>query len=156
MIAYLRNEVECIKRQTDPGITSNNPNNSQSLQQQPLFFLQNSAPMLNFSYFKPNISLLSSIPVDPPRNSFPEEDSLCLSRDRSKEADSIIHSLLSNDPSLHPRQDQRPLRHPPLHSLEESPMYQSHHTASQASSPSPRRVSKARWTSRRERTPVTS
>jgi hypothetical protein len=51
---------------------------------QALYFLQNSAPMLNFSYFKPNtnLSVLSSIPAEPLRVSFPEEDSLSLSRDK--------------------------------------------------------------------------
>lgn len=151
MIAYLRNEVEGMKKLAGPEMTSNNPNVNQSMQQQ-LFFLQNSAPMLNYSFFKPNISLLSSIPADPPRISFPEEDSLCLSRDRSKETDSILHSLLSNDASLCPRQDQRPLRHLPLHSLEESPMYPFFHTDSQTSNQFLRKVNRVRWTSRKERT----
>ena len=157
MIAYLRNELECIKKQTDPPGVNNNPNAINSLQQ-PLFFLQNSAPMLNYSYFKPNLSLLSSIPADPPRTTFPEEDSLCLSRDRSKEADSIIHSLLSNDPSLHPLHplQQRPPRQPPLHSLEESPMYFSSYSDSQGSSPFPKRANRVRWTSKRIKNLVNS
>lgn len=75
-----------------------------------MFFLQNSAALLNYSYYnkqQTNISAMSNImPAEPSRQfgSEPqiEEDSLSLSRDRSKEMDSIIHSFLSNnDHSIH-------------------------------------------------------
>jgi hypothetical protein len=55
--------------------------------------------MLNYSYLRPNPNPnpnLSALSIIPARPSFPEEDSLSLSRDKSKEADSIIHSFLSN------------------------------------------------------------
>ena len=60
--------------------------------------------MLNFSYFnKPssNVSALSNIIQCDPSKQFTnephvDEDSLSLSRDKSKEMDSIIHSFLSN------------------------------------------------------------